>query len=316
MPDFRRDYKADYDAFEKAVVGDERFCFVRFNDGEFALLQGKPYKAASGWRLRRGAESWLRQPLLDALRARLPGYYIGISSTCCMRKAVPFYRNEIQAEQSNRTFATLFFNYNFARANAFLRKLPSVLVACHKGDFYVPGDGVNRPWDLDDLVTKLLDAQKPILVAGGPCACVIGHRYWERALKRQTQEPGFRPQSLIDIGATLDTLIHGGRTRLYHDASHVLRNHLCTWDGERIRGGMAASAMEPLRPKVHRATGRPLPNSYRGGLTAATQNNRELDIAVKASKGGTLGTRRKKTKEHLRKHLGSGKWARRRLRST
>ncbi len=313
MPDFRRDYKADYAAFEAAVRAREPFCFVRFNDGELAVLQGKPYKAASGWRLRRKEESWLREPLLQALRARLPGYHVGLSPACCLSKAVIFYRREVQVPDPQVTFSTLFFNYNYAQALKFFRQLDAALVSCKNGDFKVPSDGVNREWDIDALVEQLLEVKKPILLAAGPSACVIGHRYWERVLERQTQDRRFRPQSIIDVGATLDTVVHGGRTRLYHDASNPLRGHLCVWDAGVRRSGMSAPNLQPQGPQPARHPAR-AHGQVQAGVSPITAKPRELDTAVRASESESPGESRAKIKKHLRRQKGSGAWARRRVR--
>lgn len=316
MPAFTRDYKADFAAIERALQEREPFCFVRFNDGEFALLAGKPYKAASGWRLRRGSESWLRAPLLASLKARLPGYMIGISTDCCVPKAVTFYRREVMSPRSRVTFATLFFNCNYIRALKLFRDLDAVVITSGDGDFKVPGDGVTRKWDIDQLVDKLLEVKKPIFAAAGPASCVIGHRYWERALERQTVDRRFRPQPFVDVGATLDVVVHGQRTRLYHDAGSPMRGHVCGWTPGVRRTGLAPANTQPAgpQPQRHILQHQGYEQPYQTGPAPVSAQPRELDTAVRAAQAKTHGEHRREVKEHLRRQVGSGAWARRRVR--
>lgn len=322
MLNLHRDYKRDYVEVERALREGEPFCLVRFNDGEFALLNGQKYKAASGWkvqatsgrRLKTKPDLWIRAPLTASLSANLPGYHIGISPPCCLPAMVLYYRRAVQVPPSRVTFATLFFNANFARAVRFFRELNGIMVGCGEGcDYRVPADGVNQEWDIDAMVTKLLDeADRPVLLAAGPSACIIGHRYWERALERQTSEPGFRPQPIVDVGATLDQVIHGRRTRTYHDANSPLRGHVCVWNHEGIRSsGLTAPNAAPRGHVVNRGMApRHIQSQHpiHHGATAAAMSHRDVDIAAAVRNAPTPGQHRAKLKKELVKE-GQGIWA-------
>lgn len=319
MPAFRRDFREDYLAFEKAVKEDERFCLVRFHDGEYACIRGSHYKSASGWSIRRGprgAKLWLQQPLLEALQANIPGYHVGLSPSCCARRSAHFLRTNCGSSRPRVTFSTLFFNSNYERALRFIRGIDGVVVSSGRGDFKIPGDGVNRPWDLDGLVTQLLKAEKPILLAAGPSSCIIGHRYWVRALDKQTKNASFRPQMVLDMGSTLDVVIHDQRTRLHHDRSSPLRKHSCTW-GE----GVPPHAHEPQRGSTATVpVGRHVPNapSYpqriRVGHAPVTGVISPTDPAIAGRANQQAGDHRQRVKDHLREQKGTGAWARRRVR--
>jgi hypothetical protein len=98
----------------------------------------------------------------------------------------------------------------------------AVVVSSWFGDerFRIPADGVTQPWDLDGLVAKLLEVDRPILLAAGPCANIIALRYWQR------QKPDKR-QTILDVGSALDVL-HGKYSR----ACHTLKaDHQCSWQG-------------------------------------------------------------------------------------
>ena len=196
---------------------------ARFGDGEYHVLRGEPYKAKSGWRLE--GPSWLRERLQTSLTAALPRYWVGFMPPCCWPIATAFYRPQVKAK---RTFATVFSHGNYAAFQKFIGGRGPLAGAClvgpgEKADYKVPADGVVRAWDLDALVGRLLEERRPILVAAGPCACVIVHEYWKRC-------PEDRRQTILDVGAAIDPLLHGGPTRDFHSVGSPLRVHTCKWD--------------------------------------------------------------------------------------
>jgi len=158
------------------------------------------------------------------------------------------------------TFATLFWHSNYARFKKALdhELAGAALVTCGKGDYKVPANGVAKEWDLDALVDELLEEERTILVAAGPCACVIVHEYWKR------QDPDKRV-SILDVGASLDPKVLGKRTRHYQEASQdgrALRGHTCDWKttvpwssaaapkkAEKVRGWRAKKAGKRKYPQ-------------------------------------------------------------------
>lgn len=193
----------------------------RFHDGELRLLRGEPYKARSGWSI--SQESWLRPRLEKALRAELDDYLVGISPPCDFPQGTAFYLSHVRPNR--RTFATLFWHANYHQFVAALQGplKGACIVTSGRGHYQVPANGVATRWDLDGLVTQLLEERRPILVAAGPCACVIVHEYWCR------QRPELR-QPILDVGAAVDPVVHGKSTRDFHDPASILRNHSCSWD--------------------------------------------------------------------------------------
>lgn len=194
---------------------------ARFGDGEYHVLGGTPYSSRSGWVLH--GQSWIRRRLDAALRASLPGYWVGISPPCDWPLGTAYFRPRVTAR---RTFATVFSHSNYP---IFRRHLQRDLAgAClvgpgAKADHRVPPNGVLKKWDLDGLVDCLLKETRPILVAAGPCACVIVHEYWKRC-------PAAQRQTILDVGAAVDPLLHGESTREFHDTSSPLRTHVCDWE--------------------------------------------------------------------------------------
>jgi hypothetical protein len=222
LPRFIHDFAAD---FGQLIKADEPFAFVRFHDGEYALIQGIVYDAKSGWSV--DGPSWLQFPLRDALEQdpSLDGYYIGISPPSDCSEAASFYRQKVKLPGWRLTFATMFQAANYKKMAQLLRRYENpYVVACKNGDAIVPENGVRSGWDVDALVAKLLKIEgRPIFVAAGPCANVIIHKYWKQ------QDPGKRV-TIIDVGSAIDKDIHGRSTRPVHDPASPERNRQCQWE--------------------------------------------------------------------------------------
>lgn len=212
---FRQDFTADLTAI---VEADAPFGFIRFNDGEHAILEGLPYRAASGWRISKTA--WLRDELTEILVHPPEGIYLGISAPCCIAPAAAYYRKTINVPRERVTFASIFSHRNYNRFRQLQTRFPDAfVVAPHNGDLAVPPDGISYEWNVDALVKDLLEVDRPIFVAAGPCANIIIVRYWN------AQAPEKR-QIIIDVGAAIDRRVHGEITRVYN----MKQKHVCSWD--------------------------------------------------------------------------------------
>jgi hypothetical protein len=99
----------------------------------------------------------------------------------------------------------------------------AMLVGCRKSDVLVPANGASKPFDIDAIVQKMLPSRQPILVAAGPLAPVLIHRYW-------TKCPPAKRVAVLDVGACLDHIIHGRVTRDHHNDNSPLRYHVCSFD--------------------------------------------------------------------------------------
>ncbi len=230
---FVHNFRSDYEAIEKALKEGKPFALSRFGDGEWSILKKRPYKAASGWTTK--GDTWLSGALLESLSADLPGYCVGYSPPCCHPKCVGFYADNMRVPKQRRTYATVFFHGNFQRAKAFFSRLPAALVGCTKGgDIKVSRYATNAPVDVDEIVQQMLEVKdRPILLAAGPLACVLVHRYW-RWTKRHPEDR----VACVDIGGLMDEALHGKKTRYYHDPKSGLHQHFCDfgdWSAARQR---------------------------------------------------------------------------------
>ncbi len=218
---FERNFTKDFD---QLIQETEPFAFVRFGDGEHPILEGVPYRAAAEeWRTT-GGDVWFRDELFEVLKTSLDRFFIGISPPCCAPQAAAYYRNLLGGASDSMAFATLFQFKNFRRIKSLRKRFQDALiVGSGKADVLVPRDGVTTKWDVDAVVDAMLKSERPILVAAGPCANIIIHRYWRR------QDPE-RRQIVIDVGAAFDLEIHEQETREYHKRASKLHTHVCDWN--------------------------------------------------------------------------------------
>lgn len=205
------DFRSDLNALLQAVKDARPFALTRFHDGEYAVCEGRGYKARSPWSST--SRAWLRPQLLEALQTMEPGLVLGVSPSCCHPAAARYYSRNVK--QHPATFATLFQNANYSPAFLALREMPHVLVgSSDAAQVRVPGNAVEDSWDLDSVVEQLVGVDKPIFVAAGPAACVIVTKLWQR----------YKRVPVIDVGALFDD-----RTRDYHSPTNKLRTHVCGW---------------------------------------------------------------------------------------
>jgi hypothetical protein len=94
------------------------------------------------------------------------------------------------------------------------------IVASEGGDYWVPEDVMNSNFDFDRLVERLLAVERPILVSAGPASCIIIHKYWERAVKKQV---------IVDVGSAIDERAKGRKTRQYQSAGTRTAELCCQW---------------------------------------------------------------------------------------
>jgi hypothetical protein len=212
---FTQDFKKD---FEQLYLEGEPYAFARFGDGERSLCMGHAVTVKDGWSYD-GTDTPLALKMREAVGADVPGYYIGISCPCCDPQGHDWYMAHIKAPPWRVTFANIFVNANYKR----FRKLNlknTVLVSCAEGDFTVPKNALNPPFDYTDLLKQLYEVDKPILVAAGPVGKAILFDYWLNAPNKQI---------ILDIGSVLDKQIHGHRTRRYQKRWGPNSRIVCKW---------------------------------------------------------------------------------------
>lgn len=217
----------------------EPFAFVRFADGERAILENKvDTRTADGWKI---GNEWMRKALHQALIANLPRYVRGVPCPCCDIDGHPWYVQAILGDDdcygpAPLTYSNLFVNGNYDTALPWLRGLARnwcVVSSAWGSDIRVPADW-SKIKDLESLVgttfSKMDTERRPLLVAAGPLGKLLIHRYWR---------DGWRANTILDIGSAIDPDLFGRNTRGYHDGHHPNRKKVCTWElnAARTSGG-------------------------------------------------------------------------------
>ena len=214
---FTQDFVKD---FEQIDLWSRPFAFARFGDGERSICRGVPVTCADGWAYD-GRKSSFASDLYASLICDAPDYYIGISDSCCDKDAHEWFLRHVKVPLERLTFANILVNGNYQRFRA-LDLRDTTLVASEGGEFTVPEDIAAAGFEIDGLVEKLLKVRRPILVAAGPAACVIVHKYWMKA------DPESR-QTIIDVGSAIDEITKGRKTRRYHYPGSPTADRICRW---------------------------------------------------------------------------------------
>lgn len=239
---FKQDFAADLDAATAGLMpgyAGPPYALVRHGDGEAAIIAGRFYQTkADGWRWPGGKcePTGLRSALLDALMYSGDGWHVGLP---CPRHEPQLFRELrplVCVPRERLTFAKIFSDGNYSRfrmrlaAAMELGTQPFCVGSRHQAkyrfdvDFEVPGDWMQEiakgaEWlSLVETVVDVLQViRRPILVAAGPLAKVIIHRYW-------VTTPPENRQVIIDAGSAIDELVKDRRYRVKaydRSAKHV-----------------------------------------------------------------------------------------------
>lgn len=212
---FGQDFVKDFEQFD---FWGEPFAFARFADGERAICMGQSIRGQDGWSFD-GKNQQFAAELNAALRFEAPDFYLGISDACCDRPAKEWYLTQIVTPLKRATFSNIFVNANYRRFRH-LDIRDMAIVASEGGDYWVPEDVMTGGFDLDRLVDRLLSVDRPILVSAGPASCIIIHKYWLRAAKKQV---------IVDVGSAIDEQTKGRKTRQYQTPGTRTAELVCRW---------------------------------------------------------------------------------------
>lgn len=227
-----QDFEADFATITKGLAVDYSgppYAFVRFADGEAAILRDSPHVAKSdGWKITRPMPT-LREGLELALACELPGWCVGITAESHHEDDHAFLL-EMAAVSSHRiTMAELFIFANwdaFRRINTeHCRIVGAGADIVGSRGFHLPPDAVeDDKFDLEPAIEWMIDGQGPILLAAGPLAKVLAYEYWWT-----TTHLGIRREVCLDVGSAISPQLRGKKTRQYHSSSHATRRTVPQW---------------------------------------------------------------------------------------
>lgn len=199
------------------------YAFVRYGDGEAAIISGRKYQTrADGWKYP-GGTSEISNGLASSLCCNMPGYYVGLPSPTFELKHLQELLPLVRVPADRITWSKIFIDTNY---RLFRDALPHFFDHCvtvassPNAHFFVPPNGVNPYWgdrDLNYLVGELQHMTRPILVSAGPLTKIIIHRYW-------SQQPVNLRQVILDVGSAIDACMKGRTVRKYSHLQHRSRD--------------------------------------------------------------------------------------------
>ncbi len=222
---FSRDFQQDCKQLLESISGPP-IALVRFCDGEYAILKNRKINTADKWRVPDAGSLFTSQLYASAVY-REPDYLYGIPAPCCMKEEYEYFRAVCSSPQERFTFANVFVDGNHAQVIQWVKDNRvldecAIVSSSKLGHYTIPANAVNDDWDMEKLIEDLRKETRPILVAAGPAANVIIHKYWK-------DQPVDQRVTILDIGSVFDFWLHGRATRGYHSGDNPNRKKVCSW---------------------------------------------------------------------------------------
>jgi hypothetical protein len=127
-----KDFRQHFVMFSEKIRNKENFAFSRYSDGELYILQNKELKLDQGL-IQIGDEKqggvyqpadfkhfdpkehgFYQQKLIDAFKHRQPGYYKGLTCSCCIGKKDFDWQIDLHGgDDESLTWANLWVNGNY-----------------------------------------------------------------------------------------------------------------------------------------------------------------------------------------------------------
>lgn len=229
-----QNFKSDFIEMIEMIKSNKNFAFMRFADGEIAVMQGKKIVGSDKW-ISPDRLTKLGNNLLEAIGRTDENIYYGISCSCCDDRGKRYLLSQIKNTQNNITFSNLFVNGNYKNFMSFIKDLnkPVYVIANESAGFYdfplpilgfipIPNDCVNYFEDNEDkikqdLKDKLSNIKDQLfLISAGPMSEAIIDYLWSINPNNQ----------YVDVGSSISEYIHGKpiRSFAYPQSPYYNRN--------------------------------------------------------------------------------------------
>ncbi|WP_395783316.1 glycosyltransferase family 2 protein [Aquirufa sp.] len=216
----------DFNFYWNKLINGENFTFLRYADGERAIMTGVAVSAQEGGWSSPNFISRLGKDLLQSMTLvdRLAHY--AVSCPCCDEEAYYWYNSRLPNKE-NITFANLWINNNYGRFVREFDKLTrdAVVITNYRAlnskigslnilKFYEVGDDCINFWEEsgDKLVNQIISdfgGRNDLLfvVSAGPMSEPIIYRLFQNN----------RNNTYIDFGSSIDRYYRGAKTRPYEN---------------------------------------------------------------------------------------------------
>ena len=236
-------FKQDFDYFWSMIYKKENFTFARYADGEVLLMKGK--SVGSGTQAS-NVDKWtapnhltiVGASLLQTLNHTEPNYYYAISGKNDNLDDYNFLHSKIQQSEDKLTFVNLWINANYHVMKSKLASIDrDVVLICNEKakpenfpfkvieHFKFKNDCINY-WEqhgdeyLKNLITETNKYKDMLfLISCGPVSEIIIHSLY-------TMNPN---NTYIDVGSSIDELVHGEITRPYMYQNSYFANLISTF---------------------------------------------------------------------------------------
>ncbi len=236
---FTQDFQKDFKYLKERVFIDKKpTAFVRYADGETAIMLGKHIKGIDNWETP-NLKTILSKDLIQSLKNNDKDWLIGISCKCCDVQTKNILLTNLtqyaQVNLANITFSNIFVNGNYSETINILKNISEevVIIANNEGldkkypfavKHFLPIDekAVNS-WEIEKNnifleINKLTIYNNTLfLISAGPLSEVIIDFLWKIN----------KSNRYIDIGSALDEYTKGKKTRSYMKIGEAYSNQIC-----------------------------------------------------------------------------------------
>jgi hypothetical protein len=237
-----KDFVKEFDKFLDKIKKDEKFCLIRFADGEGSIIKNDPQwikrkRESAAWEhiIGNPVHEEFRKKLTESLQYNDENYYIGIpckeDHQTRFHYLFEYLKGMTQIPEEQLTFATIFKDANWKRflsefmplvtskecyliANEYA-KMPAESWLQFREIITVPKENAHLFWEETlQKITNLIETKNInnaiFLFASGPGTNVIAHSLWKT----------HKTNMYIDIGSTIDSYLfrHSpckGKSRVY-----------------------------------------------------------------------------------------------------
>ena len=228
---FSKDFIKDFDILTNEI-SKEPFAFVRYADGEHAVLERQPIQGHD-WHMSPEYKI-ASEDINESLNYRHNRYFYGVSCYCCDPPKAEYFKNKLVDCWERVTYSNLFANANYIKTLEWLGKIDKPI--CVLGNLNMvskklpfKGSSVFYPSNIvqlynsgykEDIIAASITGTKikdnVVLVALGPLSEILIHKMW-------LENPS---NYYIDIGSVIDPFIHG-LTRDYHRKDSPFSKKVC-----------------------------------------------------------------------------------------
>ena len=241
-----KDFKQDFDKFQKMIANREPFAISRNNDGEMIILFNEFIDIRTKlngefiYDPKQPQHAFFREKLLESAQHKGDNYYVGIACRCCVGDEKHERLKKLTGlDDDHLTWGNIFVNSNYPlyveRIVPQFTNYKIVMVVNHKANvnslsfansvvktFRVGTNAWMSDYSLvDELKAYIKDndiENHLFLFAAGPFTNILTLEAYKTS----------KNNTYLDVGSTLDSMMSLGKTRGYLNGAPTLQK-VCVW---------------------------------------------------------------------------------------